>query len=43
MSFVKKWELVQGLELDDFARGKIEITQKELEEEKEITQHLQAG
>ena len=35
-----KWEIVQGLELDDFARGKIEITRKELEEEKEITQHL---
>ena len=39
----KKWEIVQGLELDEFARGKIAVTQKELEEEKSITQHLMAG
>ena len=36
----KAWQIVQGLELDDFAREKIAVTQKELEEEKEITQHL---
>lgn len=35
-----KWEIVQGLEVNEFARGKIQITQQELEEEKEITQHL---
>ncbi len=36
----KKWEIVQGLELESFARGKIDITLQELNEEKEITKHL---
>uniref|UniRef100_A0A158QL57 Malate dehydrogenase n=1 Tax=Haemonchus placei TaxID=6290 RepID=A0A158QL57_HAEPC len=30
----KEWEIVRGLSLDDFARKKIAITQKELEEER---------
>ncbi|XGW10444.1 hypothetical protein V3C99_012159 [Haemonchus contortus] len=30
----KEWKVVQGLSLDDFARKKIAITQKELEEER---------
>ncbi len=36
----KKWEIVQGLEHDDFAREKIKTTLAELEEEKEITKAL---
>ncbi|CRK99232.1 CLUMA_CG012586, isoform A [Clunio marinus] len=31
----KKWKIVQGLKLDDFARSKLEITTKELLEEKD--------
>lgn len=31
----KEWKIVQGLSVDDFARGKFEITAKELLEEKE--------
>jgi malate dehydrogenase len=31
----KQWKIVQGLKLDDFARGKLDITTKELLEEKE--------
>jgi malate dehydrogenase len=38
----KKWEIVQGLDLDEFARGKIEATLKELQEEREITKELLA-
>jgi len=30
----KKWSIVQGLSISDFARGKMEITQKELEDER---------
>ncbi|XP_055639573.1 malate dehydrogenase, cytoplasmic [Toxorhynchites rutilus septentrionalis] len=30
-----KWEIVQGLSVDDFARGKLDVTAKELLEEKE--------
>lgn len=31
----KQWKIVQGLNIDDFARGKLDITTKELLEEKE--------
>lgn len=31
----KQWKIVQGLKVDDFARGKLDITTKELLEEKE--------
>ncbi|KIH50942.1 lactate/malate dehydrogenase, alpha/beta protein [Ancylostoma duodenale] len=31
----KEWKIVQGLSLDDFAKGKIAATQKELEEERD--------
>lgn len=31
----KKWKIVQGLTVDDFAKGKLDITGKELLEEKE--------
>lgn len=31
----KQWKIVQGLNLDDFAKSKIDITTKELLEEKE--------
>ncbi|MFH4973867.1 hypothetical protein AB6A40_000576 [Gnathostoma spinigerum] len=30
-----EWKIVQGLSLDDFAHGKIDITRKELEEERD--------
>lgn len=36
----KKWEIVQGLEWNDFAREKIAATQKELEEEKTVVAEL---
>ncbi len=36
----KDWEIVQGLELNEFARQKIETTKQELQEEKAVTQHL---
>jgi len=36
----QKWEIVQGLDLDEFARGKIAATLKELQEEREITKDL---
>ena len=36
------WEIVQGLSLDEFARQKIEITTKELQEERELTQEMLA-
>ena len=29
-----KWSIVQGLQLNDFSKSKLEITSKELEEEK---------
>ncbi|CAJ0962013.1 unnamed protein product, partial [Mesorhabditis belari] len=31
----KKWKIVQGLELDEFAKGKIDVTTKELIEERD--------
>lgn len=31
----KQWSIVQGLKIDDFARGKLDLTAKELQEEKE--------
>lgn len=31
----KKWKIVQGLKVDDFARSKLDVTTKELMEEKE--------
>lgn len=30
-----KWSIVQGLQLDDFAKSKLQVTGKELLEEKE--------
>jgi len=30
-----EYEIVQGLEIDDFSRERMEITQKELEEERD--------
>lgn len=36
----QNWEIVQGLELDEFARAKIQTTLDELQEEKEITKDL---
>jgi len=36
------WEIVQGLSLDEFARQKIGITTKELQEERELTQEMLA-
>jgi malate dehydrogenase len=35
-----KFEIVKGLELNDFARSKIAATQKELQEERDAIQHL---
>lgn len=29
----REWSIVQGLELDDFARSKLQLTLKELQEE----------
>jgi len=29
----REWKIVQGLQLDDFARGKLQLTLKELQEE----------
>ena len=34
------WSIVQGLELDDFAKGKFDASVAELVEEKEIVAHL---
>jgi len=36
----KTWKIVQGLELDDFSRGKIEQTGQELAEEREEALHV---
>ncbi|HEX7928061.1 MAG TPA: malate dehydrogenase, partial [bacterium] len=36
----KKWEIVQGLPINDFARGKIDASVKELQEEKSMVQSL---
>ena len=35
-----KWEIVQGLDVDPFAREKINATLSELNEEREITKQL---
>jgi malate dehydrogenase len=35
-----RWEIVQGLEIDDFSRGKIDASVKELEEEREAVKGL---
>jgi malate dehydrogenase len=35
-----KWEIVQGLEIDDFSRGKIDASTKELAEEREAVKGL---
>jgi malate dehydrogenase len=35
-----RWEIVQGLEIDDFSRGKIDASVKELEEEREAVRGL---
>ena len=37
-----KWEIVKGLEIDDFSRGKMDFTLKELSEEREHIKHLLA-
>lgn len=34
------WEIVQGLDVSDFSRGKMEATQQELTEERDAVQHL---
>ena len=34
------WEIVQGLEINDFSRGKMTATQEELTEERDAVQHL---
>jgi malate dehydrogenase len=34
------WSIVQGLEIDDFSRGKIDASVKELEEEREAVKGL---
>jgi malate dehydrogenase len=35
-----EWEIVQGLEIDDFSRGKMDATAKELEEERSAVKGL---
>ena len=35
-----KWSIVQGLDINDFSRGKIDATAKELQEEAEAVKHL---
>ena len=35
-----RYEIVQGLDLDEFSRGKMAATQKELEEERDAVKHL---
>ena len=34
------WEIVQGLEINEFSRGKMEATENELAEERDAMQHL---
>ena len=34
------WEIVQGLEIDDFSRGRIDATTKELAEERDAVKDL---
>lgn len=35
-----EWEIVQGLEMSDFSRGKMQATEQELTEERDAVQHL---
>ncbi|MDH4216816.1 MAG: malate dehydrogenase [Gallionella sp.] len=35
-----KWEIVKGLEIDEFSRGKMDFTLNELQEEREHIKHL---
>ncbi len=35
-----KWEIVRNLEIDEFSRGKMDLTLKELQEEREFVRHL---
>lgn len=35
-----EWKIVQGLEIDDYSRGRMEATQKELEEERDAVKDL---
>jgi malate dehydrogenase len=35
-----KYEIVKGLELNDFAKGKVAATHKELQEERSAIEHL---
>jgi malate dehydrogenase len=34
------WEIVQGLEINEFSRGKMTATEQELTEERDAVQHL---
>ena len=34
------WEIVQGLEINDFSRGRMQATEQELAEERDAVQHL---
>jgi malate dehydrogenase len=36
----KKWEIVQGVPLNDFSRAKIEVTVNELKEERAMVSEL---
>ncbi len=38
-----KWEIVRNLEIDDFSRGKMNLTLKELQEEREFVRDLLAN
>ncbi len=35
-----RWEIVKGLEIDDFSRGRMDFTLKELQEERDCIKHL---
>jgi malate dehydrogenase len=35
-----KWEIVRGLEIDEFSREKMDFTLSELQEEREHIKHL---
>ncbi|MBI5626537.1 MAG: malate dehydrogenase [Nitrosomonadales bacterium] len=37
-----RWEIVKGLEIDDFSRGRMDFTLKELQEERDYIKHLLA-
>ena len=34
------WEIVQGLEINDFSRNRMQITERELIEERDAVRHL---